>query len=281
MIAIDPRYLDVDFPSEKKFTFGFDVPDPADASKFFAGPFFEDVVPVMTESQLREAAERLDASKGGLEYMVTRIYNQKSEGSCVANAGGQAHEIKQAIQFGRENVTHLSAISIYDIIGRSAGSGSMTSDCLDEGLKTGFIPLNDETNIARFGADAVHPNTGFRQKKGAKTGESRLSFKYGEHYAVRSVAGLLTAGMLGHPSVVGRRGHSICYTRPIWSNGWKYPYPNSWDYDWGQAFGDMTGGWGFDSMSNIQSSAGWAYVVCSVIVPQWYKDMISKAKGEG
>lgn len=278
MPDIDPRWIDVDFEKEDKFVFGHVEPDDSLARSLRAGTAFEDAVPVMTESELRAAAERLDDSKGGLEYMVTQIYDQGGEGSCVANAGGQAHEIIQAKTLGRENVTHLSAISMYDFIGRSPGSGAMVGDCLDEGKTRGWIPVDNEVNKKRFNG-IVHPPRGFKTKRVPGWEEVAASFRYGESYIVKSVAGLLTAGMMGFSVVVGRRGHSICYTRGVWSNGWKMPYPNSWG-DWGQGFGDMTTGFGFDSPGNISSSSNWAYAITSIIVPKWYTDMLAAAKGQ-
>lgn len=258
---IDDRYIDVDFLTDPRYTFG-----DLGAACFDAGPFYEDVVPVIPRSEWPALAEKCDAEGTGIEQLVTRIYDQKSEGSCVANACSQAHEIIQAKQHGRDAVVPLSAISLYKRIGRSPGSGAMVSDGLEEMSTRGILPLDTPENRTKFG-DCVMPNTGFYTAYPAGWNAVAAMFKGFERLVIRSFEGLVTAGFNGHSSVVGRQGHSICYTRATFKSGrLLMPYPNSWSMGWGQAFGQMGGGFGFDSESQIKMSAGWAFALRAVVV---------------
>lgn len=255
---IDDRFVDVDFEADPKYVFG----DRGAACFGTEALFFEDVVPVIPRDRWQAEAEKFDAEHNGIENLVTRIYNQQSEGSCVANACSQALEIIQAKEDGRENVVHLSAISLYKRIGRSPGSGAMVSDGLEEITDRGVLPLDTPENRAKFG-NIVMPNVGFYTKYPDGWEAVAAQFKGVERFIIRSFEGLVTAGLNGHPCVVGRQGHSICYTRATFKNGrLLMPYPNSWG-DWGQAFGQMTTGFGFDSESQIKQSAGWAFALRS------------------
>jgi hypothetical protein len=251
---IDKDLIDVDFADHREFVFG-DLGRRAFEPRFQS---YADVVPVIPESQWPEEAEKIKAAGGGCSALVTRIYDQKSEGSCVANACSQAHEIVQAKQFGRENVVHLSAISLYKRIGRSAQSGAMVSDGLDEMAERGVLPLDTPENRAKFGA-AVMPNTGFRTAYPAGWEAVAAKFAAHEWFIVDTVAELITALIHHHPVVVGRSGHSIVYVDPVYDSGQLLvKYPNSWSENWGE------NGYGYDSLRMIRSSASWAFALRSV-----------------
>jgi hypothetical protein len=250
---IDRSLIDVEFPEHAEFTFG-DLGRRAFEPRFQS---YADVVPVIPEAQWPEEAEKIKAAGGGCSALVSRIYNQGSEGSCVANACSQAHEIVQAKQFGRENVVPLSAISLYKRIGRSAQSGAMVSDGLDEMAERGVLPLDTPENRAKFGA-AVMPNTGFRTAY--PSGWEAVAAKFAAHewFIVDTVAELITALIHQEPVVVGRSGHSICYCDPVYDDGQLLvKYANSWG-DWGED------GYGYDSLRMIRSSASWAFALRSV-----------------
>lgn len=186
--------------------------------------------------------------------------------NCVANATSQAHEVVQALQHGKANVVHLSAISLYKRIGRSAQSGAMVSDGLKEMASRGILPLDTPENRERFGS-AVMPNTGFSKPYPDNWQETAALFRGVEYHTVNSVAGLLTALCNQHPVVVGRQGHSICYLRPMRRSGRRVvAYANSWG-NWGQGLGDFDSGFGFDSESQIRQSASWAFVLRAVTIP--------------
>lgn len=248
-------FLDVDFTKCPEYTFG-------DLGGQFCSemPCYEDTQPLVPESKWQEYCEKLEATGGGLDSLVTRIYNQGREGSCVANATSQAHEIKQAEMLGKDKVTHLSAISLYKRIGSGPNSGAMVSDGLDEGTKRGILPLDNAENRAKWG-NIVMPNTGFYERYPTGWESVAKFFRFDERFIIRSTEGLISALLSGHPVVVGRAGHSICYCRPIYKDGrLVVKYANSWG-DWGD------NGYGYDSMSMIRSSASWAFAVRSVIVP--------------
>lgn len=262
---IDDRYIDVDFERDPRYVFG-------DLGVGLCGAtygVFEEQFAVMSDAEIDAAIEAIDGTPGsGLEYLVSRVYDQRSEGSCVANACGQAHEICQAMQFGKDRVIPLSAMSLYKRIGRSPGSGAMVSDGLAEGQSRGFLPLDTPENRARFGAH-VMPNTGWSTPfpSGWETTGKQIVFL--EADIIRSMQGLKTflAQQLGGV-VVGRQGHSICYTRLARKSGRRVaPYPNSWSLNWGSPFGELSGGFGFDSESQIAMSAQWAFGVRAVSVP--------------
>lgn len=264
----DKKYLDVEFDAQEGFYTGSIIPP--NAEEICASmPAYEDVVPPLSMKEIKEACDAMDANKTGNEWYVTRIFNQTNEGSCVGNAGTQKMEVKQAKQYGIENVVPLSAISVYQLIGRSPGSGAMVSDCLTALKNPGVIPLDTQANRERFG-NVVMPHTGFYTKRPAGWEAVAANFQADETYVVRTVEGLLTAGVLGDGAVVGRSGHSIWYARPTFKsiNDYYYTYTQSWG-KWGFGAGRFNYGFGADSKRMIQSSAGWAFVVRTTVTPTW------------
>jgi hypothetical protein len=254
-----PKLIDVDFPSQPQFVFGDLGCSPFRESEAFR-TCYADVAPVYPQSQWPELAEA--AKDSSLSKLVTRIYNQGNEGSCVANACSQAHEIVQAIQFGPANVVHLSAMSLYQRIGRSPNSGAMVSDGLEEMAERGILPLDTPENRVKFG-DAVMPNTGWRNPKPANWEATAKNFRAVEWLIVDSVEELISALFNQHPVVVGRSGHSIVYCDPVYDgSSLLVRYCNSW----GASFGEQ--GFGYDSLRLIRSSASWAFALRSVVVPE-------------
>lgn len=256
-MPIDPQLIDCDFPTDPNYTFGN-----CGVKAFGNPPFrsFGDEIEVIPESQWKELAAQLDAAGGGCDQMVTRIYDQAQEGSCVANACSQACEIVQAQQFGKENVVHLSAISLYKRIGRSPNSGAMVDDGLEEMAERGVLPLDNPENRAKFG-DAVMPNTGFYKAYPSGWEATAKRFRATEWFVCNSVNELISALLKQYPVVVGRAGHSICYCRPLYQgNDLLAKYANSWRESWGEK------GFGYDSLRYIKSSASWAFALRSVVV---------------
>ena len=262
MPEYDDKYIDVDFEKQPEFVFG-------DLGDFHFGdyPDYESAVPILTDKQINEAIEQMEAEESGAEYLVSRIYDQGREGSCVANACCQANEIIQAKQFGIDNVVHLAAMSLYKRIGRSPSSGAVVSDGLKEMEKRGVLPLDTPENRTRFGS-AVMENTGFRNPFPADWEPTGILFGSKEWHTVKTVNGLMTGLVNRDPVIVGREGHSICLAKPTISDkSWAAGYPNSWSLRWGMAMGNMTGGFGIDTMSQLKKSAKYAFVLRSVNNP--------------
>lgn len=257
---MNDEFVDYDFTRHPDFVPGY--LGVGDNFELFAD--YGDVASVLTESEIDAAIEQIDAAGGGAERLVTRIFNQRQEGSCVANATSQADEITQARQFGKSAVVHLSAMSLYKRIGSSPQSGAMVSDGIAELCKRGALPLDTPENRAKFG-NAVMPNTGWSTPFPSGWESTAKQFAGGEWTAITSTAQLWTALCRCEPVVVGRQGHSICYVRPMRKNGRRIvKYVNSWG-EWGDAGGDFKYGFGYDTESQISQSARWAFALRSVV----------------
>jgi hypothetical protein len=188
-------------------------------------------------------------------------------GNCVANACAQAHQICQAKQFGPERVIDLAAISLYKQIGRSASSGARVSDGLDVICTKGILPLDTPKNRELFGS-GVMPNTGFKERYPSNWEATAGKFLGDEFHVAKTVNGLMTALCNRDPVIVGREGHSICLVRPCFHKGnWAAKYPNSWNDTWGFPLGNMRGGFGLDTLSQITKSAQYCFVLRSVNSP--------------
>lgn len=249
MTDFDDRWLDVDFEQCPEFVFG-DL-----GACTFGQPAFEQRFGTLDASEIEAAIDACEEAGGGLDQLVTRIYDQVQEGSCVANATCQAAEIIQAKERGKDAVVHLSAISLYKRIGRTAQSGAIVSDGWKELKARGVLPLDNEANRRDFAH--VMPNTGFSRPFPTGWEETAKHFAGLEAWPINTVEGLFTALLEGHPCVVGRQGHAICYTRLMRDNRRRkiMKYANSWHESWGQE------GFGFDSESQIREAARWAFAV--------------------
>lgn len=257
-MSVVEQFLDVDFTRDPHYIKGYD--SFGDVSLFGS---YEDSVSLIPEDEWDDRIKEIDDQNNGADSLVSRIYDQGREGSCVANATCQSHEMTQALQFGKDRVTHLSAISIYKKIGRSAQSGAMVSDGMKQLRDVGAVPLDNPENRARFGG-CVMKNTGFSLSYPAGWELVAKEFRADEIDIINTLAGLITALLRRQPVVVGRQGHSICYARPMGSKskGYKSKYANSWG-NWGDA------GFGYDSLSQMRLSSGWAFTPRSIIVPDW------------
>lgn len=269
---IDPRFIDAHFPSFEEYVPGDLSPESIEEREALcaAMPTYEDAFPPIPSSQWVEISRETEAQNAGIEWLISRIFNQSSEGSCVYNQLGQQIEICEAKQFGKANVIPVSPISGYQQNARSASSGSTVNGSLAYGKSHGLVPLDTPENRKIFG-DAVMPHTGFRAKRPAGADEAALNFRIDESFVIRTYEGLVSAGLRGDTAGVGRQGHSICYLRPTFKsssvNSLMYPYVNSWKELWGFAMAGFKGGFGADTPRQVQMSAGWAFSVTSVVVP--------------
>lgn len=255
---IDDRYEDVNFEDELGYGKGsLDVPY---FEELLMGSY-EDQSAVLSDQELREAADQQE-EHGGMEELVTRVFNQRQEGSCVGNASCAGNQIIQAKQFGTDRVVQLSAISLYKQIGRSPGSGATVSSGLRAMQSVGVLPLDTAENRQEYG-DHVMPNTGFHRPFPDDWKETAAKFKTVEAHVIQTMQGLFSALARQEPVIVGREGHSICYVRLLWDNGWKVVYVNSWG-NWGFGYGKFDSGFGIDTRSKIQKSSRWAFVLRTV-----------------
>jgi hypothetical protein len=258
---IDLSLVDIDFTKCPEYVFGDTGP-----GELLGAAVFEDSMRTLSRAEVIAAADKMEAEKSGAEWLVTRIYDQSREGSCVGNACCQSHEVLQAKQVGRDKVVPLSAMSVYRHIGRSPSSGAMVPDGLRHLANVGAVPLDTPANREKFG-NVVMPNIGWGSPFPQNWQPTAKAFRVTEWFIIRSVEGMLTALANNLPVVVGRQGHSIAYTGIVNRSGRLLaPYANSWGLRWGQPFGHMTGGFGFDSESQIRMSAGWAFAPRAAVV---------------
>lgn len=253
---IDERFIDVEFDKQPEYTMG--NLGPGDVRRMRS---FGEVCRTIPESEWKELAEKLVATNSGCSAMVTRIYDQKQEGSCVANASCQAMEIVQGVQFGKDRVIQLSAISLYKRIGSSAQSGAYVGDGLEELAKRGALPLDTPENRERFG-DKVMPNTGFREPYPQDWENTANYFRAVEWLEIKSLAELVSSLLTRFPVVVGREGHSICYCDYL-PDG-KVKYANSWSMGWGE------NGFGYDTVKQVKKTiGGGAWALRAVNYPEF------------
>lgn len=245
------EWVDYDFTKDLKYVAGYNGPGNRGLCASYA-----DVAEVIPESQWKELADQIQSKGGGTSRYVTRIFNQKQEGSCVANASSQAMEIVSCKQFGKNRVVHFSAMSLYKRIGRSPQSGAVVSDAIEELVNKGLLPLDDEQNKTKF--KHYMPNTGWSTPYPTGWEDTAKMFKALEWTEIDSYAELVSALLFHEPVVVGRSGHSICYCDFLYKDGEPMvKYANSWG-DWGDK------GYGYDTLRSIKASSGWAYALRSV-----------------
>lgn len=261
---IDPKFIDYDFPSDPNYVQGYEGKQP-ELKKMLAS--YADVAHVYNEATLVETAKRIESEGGGTERLVTRIFDQQQEGSCVGNGSCQAFEITQAIQFGRERVVPISPMSLYKRIGRSAQSGAVVSDAWEEINAKGVLPLDTDENKKRF--KHTHPATGFGKQLPSGWEETAKMFRGLEATICDNEAEVLSALADGWSVVVGRQGHCICYVSYFLKDGKLFVlYVNSWG-SWGQAAGHMPHGFGVDTPSQIRQASDWAFAIRSVTAPEF------------
>lgn len=230
---------------------------------------FADAEPLIPESEWRTWYERIKAANAFTSNLITRIFAQLNEGSCVGNAWLQFLQTMFARQFGKENVVQMSAISGYKQIGSSPNSGANIADALECGRDVGALPLDTPENRVRFG-EHVMPHTGFRNAFPSGWKDTAKHFRFHEFFIIRNRNELFSALLRGFPVLVGRAGHSILYLDLVWDGSrWLTRYVNSWG-EWGDAAGDFSYGFGYDSSRLFDSSARYAWTARSVIVPPWH-----------
>jgi len=268
-MTINPAFIDVPLDEEAEklgIPKGYMDDGRADKCRSFA-----DAEPLIPESQWRPTYELIKAANEGkgafTSNLITRIFSQLNEGSCVGNAWLQFIQTMFARQFGKENVVQMSAISGYKQIGFSSNSGANIGDALERGIDTGALPLDTPENRVKFGKH-VMPHTGFRTPFPDGWKDTAKHFRFDEFFLIRNRVELFSALLRGFPVLVGRAGHSILYLDLVWDDKWLVRYVNSWG-EWGGPAGDFQSGFGYDSSRLFDSSARYAWTARSVVIPPW------------
>ena len=193
-----------------------------------------------------------------LRASVRTILNQGREGSCVGNACVGAAMVCSALQYG-SNWRELSAMSLYERIGRSPQSGAYIPDGVTELLDRGALPLDTAANEDEF--KLVYPATGFNPRRLRKLDWEPTAklFRVTGALRINTVEGWFTALVKGWPVVYGRQGHCIYSVLPKKSRGkWYFGYANSWG-QWGDELNGTVGkGLGWDSERTIANCVGYA-----------------------
>ena len=254
-----PSFVDVDFTTQPQYVQGYTVEDVKRFQDCKSSlPKYADNFEVLSDSDLKDAAAEL-AKIGGNANLITRIFDQGNEGSCVGNAFTQGHQVCQARLAGKHRVIQMSAMSLYKQIGSSPNSGANIGDAMERLQDTGLLPLDTEENIKRFKHTMSHRN--FRQPWPSGWKETAALFSNLECFVAQSAQEALTAIARGRCVGVGRAGHSILYMDYVWEDGgWLFEYVNSWTEDWGYGKAGFNGGFGRDSRRLFNEACDWCVV---------------------
>lgn len=261
-LEFDDRWLDVDFRVEAKLAdrrLGMTERPPAK----FGATLFRDKFTVIPKSEWRGLVEKKNALKTNLRNLVVAICDQNGEPSCTSNSTVQNHQIRQAVQFGKDRVIRLSPISIYRHVG-SRNSGSSVDDNLYYLRDNGALPLDCTENASR-GIQGLHPHNGYGVKEPSNQVELRRFFRCDEWVLAQTYDEFVSMILMGYAMSYGRQGHCICSTDVDYDSrdNLVHPYANSWSDEWGDE------GFGVDSASQIRMGADWAFGCASVSAHPW------------
>jgi hypothetical protein len=266
------RFLDVDFGSAAAANGRMMGCNPRVEPVGLAGfPTYSDALKARGESLL--SMDEIDAliekyTREGwpARELCTYVHDQNGEPSCVSNAKLAQHEIAQAFQFGLENVTILSPISVYRFVG-SPRSGSMLIDNLRRMQTVGALPLDNDRNRAKF--KHVHPHNGYSKPMPAGYEETAALFQDAEYADIENWHEYQDSLVKGRTNMYARGGHCILGVSVTKSgNGKTGDYLNSWSESFGNPVNErLKGGLGHDSERTMQAASRGAIAVLNVKVP--------------
>jgi hypothetical protein len=255
-MPIDPQFIDHDLTPPEGMATGLIEQD---AESFAAGVLCQDIEAtgnLIPRSQWDDWANRREPA---LRASVRTILNQGREGSCVGNACVGAAMVCGALQYGSD-WRELSAMSLYERIGRTASSGAMIPDGIAELTDRGALPLDSPANRDEFAT--VYPANGFNPRRLRKLDWEPTAklFRATDILRINTADGFFSALCHGWPTVYGRQQHCIYSVLPKKSRGkWYFGYANSWGSQWGDELNDTVGkGLGWDSERTISNSVGYA-----------------------
>lgn len=231
-------------------------------------PLFGDIEDVIQPNDWPDYIKMLDESKAWMSELITWICDQNGEGSCVSNVAIKQHEIRQAIQYGKDKVVRLSPVSVYKVCGSRPNSGSTLDRNIYIMDKRGALPLNTAENKERF--KHTFPHNGFYTDYPDGFEETCNLFRNAEFYDIGSYAEFGTALIKGFPVMYARSGHCITGVRLFYRNNKVIlGYCNSWSLGWGDVLNDeLNGGMGYDSESVMRNAARGAVALRSVNLPE-------------
>ena len=255
-MPIDPQFIDHDLTPPEGMATGLIEQD---AESFAAGVLCQDIEAtgnLIPRSQWDDWANRREPA---LRASVRTILNQGREGSCVGNACVGAAMVCGALQYGSD-WRELSAMSLYERIGRTAQSGAMIPDGIAELTDRGALPLDSPANRDEF--DIIYPATGFNPRRLRRLDWEPTAklFRATDILRINTADGFFSALCHGWPTVYGRQQHCIYSVLPKKSRGkWYFGYANSWGSQWGDELNDTVGkGLGWDSERTISNCVGYA-----------------------
>ncbi len=176
--------------------------------------------------------ERLDPK--WLNGDILGIKLQKDEPSCTSNATTGCFETVKNGTGRKRGICEMSAMSLFKRVGSARGGSSLDDNCR-EMAERGALPVTGTGTWKH-----THPRTGFRKALPKGWEDTARYFRIQEWLDVDSFDSLITCLLRRIPVVIGyhigRGGHSIYATKPVYKNRkWYVDLPGSWgpDYDGG------------------------------------------------
>lgn len=242
-IVADRSYLDVDRRPDGSLCADC-LPRTDRCGDYF--PVYEGEFDIIPRAQWDDLIEQ----QNWLDDMVAKIKNQKSEGTCAANATNGGFETIWNNTLGLENWIEFSPIATYRWIAPGPDTGSVIGDNLRQIMTVGTLPVDSPESRAALTQMGLNPNhvlqaTGYYQTFPEGWKDTAAHFRVAEAWDTASFDGLVTAILRRFPVIYGRAGHAICGVRVVKRNGvYTIKYANSWGV-WGDK------GFGYDSESYI------------------------------